>query len=163
MRRQNRKKNNFEFDITPILDIFAILLIFTLQNYSSAGIVPASPKGVDLPRSTSESLNTHGVNIQVSKSHILVNEKEVMNIESIDVSQIYEDEGKRIAPLYKQLLKQKEDLAQAQKLSPQVKPFSGVANLIIDKSIKYSYVKKIMYTCAKAGFTDFKFVVLAEK
>ena len=43
------------------------------------------------------------------------------------------------------------------------KKFSGVANLIIDKTIKYSYVKKIMYTCAAAGFKQYKFVVLAKE
>ena len=43
------------------------------------------------------------------------------------------------------------------------KNFSGVANLIIDKSIKYDYVKKVMYTCASAGFKEYKFVVMGEE
>ena len=61
-----------------------------------------------------------------------------------------------------ELVRKKEHLKAVAKQAPVAKPFSGIANLIIDKSLKFSYVKKIMYTCAAAGFKEYKFVVMSE-
>ena len=60
-------------------------------------------------------------------------------------------------------MKKKEEIKKIALQTPQAKDFSGVANLIIDKTIKYSYLKKVMYTSAEAGFKEFKFVVMGEE
>ena len=120
------------------------------------------PKEIDLPRSNSETLSTFGVNIQVSKSQIWVDDKEVVNTETTETAQLFDEGGRRIIPLFNQLVKIKETIKQSEKLSPDANAFSGVANLVVDKSLKYSYLKRVMYTCAAAGFKEFKFVVMAE-
>jgi hypothetical protein len=136
--------------------------VFLLQSYNSSGVVINVPKEIEIPKSSSETLNTFGVNVQVSKSQIWVDDKEVVNTESIDQGQLFDEGGRRIIPLFNQLVKIKETIKQSEKLSPDAKKFSGVANLVIDKSLKYNYLKRVMYTCAAAGFKEFKFVVLAE-
>jgi len=162
-RSRRKKQNVFDIDITSLLDILTILLVFLLQSYNSSGVVINVPKGITIPKSDSESLSTFGINIQVSATNIYVDDKEVLNVESMDATQIYDQDGRSIIPLYNQLVKLKENVKLVEKLSPDAKKFSGVANLVIDKSLKYSYLKKIMYTCAEAGFKEFKFVVLGEK
>jgi biopolymer transport protein ExbD len=160
-RFTRRKKNQvFDIDITSLLDILTILLVFLLQSYNSSGVVINVPKGIELPRSASESLNHFGVNIQVSKTQIWVDDAEVVNSETSDSAALYDEGNRRIIPLFNELVKIKETIKQAEKLSPEVKKFSGVANLVIDKTLKYDYVKRVMYTCAAAGFKEFKFVVL---
>ncbi len=161
--RRHKKNNAFDIDITSLLDILTILLVFLLQSYNSSGVIINVPKGIELPKSSSESLNNFGVNIQISQTQIWVDDKEVLNTENTDGSNIYDEGGRRVVPLFDQLVKVKELIKQSEKLSPQAKKFSGIANLIVDKSLKYSYVKKIMYTCAAAGFKEFKFVVMSEK
>ena len=137
-------------------------MVFLLQSYNSSGVVINVPKDIELPRSTSETLNTFGVNIQVSKSQIWVDDKEVLNTQNVDDRKLFDDSGRRIIPLFDQLVKIKETIKQSEKLSPDAKTFSGVANLVVDKSLKYNYLKKVMYTCAAAGFKEFKFVVMTE-
>jgi biopolymer transport protein ExbD len=163
-RFRNRKKKIqvFDIDITSLLDILTILLVFLLQSYNSSGVIINVPDGIELPRSASESLNNFGVNIQVSKSQIWVDDVEVVNTESIDKVQVFDEGGRRIVPLYNQLVKIKETIKQSEKLSPEAKKFSGIANLVVDKSLKYNYLKRVMYTCAAAGFKEFKFVVLTK-
>jgi biopolymer transport protein ExbD len=161
--RRHKKANNFDIDITSLLDILTIMLVFLLQSYNSSGVIINVPKGIELPHSNSESLNNFGVNIQISQTQIWVDDKEVLNTENADGSKIYDEGGRRVIPLFDQLVKVKELIKQSEKLSPQAKKFGGTANLIVDKSLKYSYVKKIMYTCAAAGFKEFKFVVMSEK
>lgn len=157
-----RKETVFDIDITSLLDILTILLVFLLQSYNSSGVIINVPKEIDLPRSASESLNTFGVNVQVSKSQIWVDDKEVVNTANANSDQLFDEGGRRLVPLYDQLVKIKETIKQSEKLSPNAKKFSGVANLIVDKTLKYSYLKRIMYTCAAAGYKEFKFVVLTQ-
>lgn len=158
-----RKKDTvFDIDITSLLDILTILLVFLLQSYNSSGVIINVPEGIELPRSASESQNNFGVNIQVSKTNIWVDDKEVLSAETAGDSQVFDEGGRRIVPLYDELVKIKETIKQSEKLSPQAKKFSGIANLVVDKSLKYSYLKRVMYTAASAGFKEFKFVVLTE-
>jgi biopolymer transport protein ExbD len=159
--RGKRKDNVFDIDITSLLDILTIMLVFLLQSYNSSGVVINVPKEIELPRSASETLNNFGVNIQVSKTQIWVDDAEVVNSD-LPREQMYDEEGRRIVPLYNELVKIKETIKQSEKLSPSAKKFSGIANLVVDKSLKYNYLKKIMYTCAAAGFKEFKFVVLTQ-
>lgn len=159
---RRKKPQVFDIDITSLLDILTILLVFLLQSYNSSGVIINVPKGIELPRSASESLNNFGVNVQVSKTQIWVDDTEVVNAENTDASQLYDDGNRRIIPLYNELVKIKETIKQSEKLSPQAKKFSGLANLVIDKTLKYEYVKRVMYTCAAAGFKEFKFVVLTK-
>lgn len=161
-RRGRKGAGAFDIDITSLLDILTILMVFLLQSYNSSGVVINVPKEIDLPRSNSETLNTFGVNVQVSKTQIWVDDKEVVNTESVDEGQLFDEGGRRIIPLYNQLVKIKETIKQSEKLSPEANKFSGVANLVVDKTLKYSYLKRVMYTCAAAGFKEFKFVVLSE-
>jgi biopolymer transport protein ExbD len=160
---RGKKRNKvFDIDITSLLDILTILLVFLLQSYNSSGVVINVPKDIDLPRSSSETLNNFGVNIQVSKSQIWVDDAEVVNTTSADDKQLFDEGGRRIVPLFNELVKIKETIKQSEKLSPEANKFSGIANLIVDKTLKYNYLKKIMYTCAAAGFKEFKFVVLTD-
>lgn len=162
LRRAKKKQGVFDIDITSLLDILTILLVFLLQSYNSSGVIINVPKGIELPRSASESMNNFGINIQVSKTQIWVDDKEVLNSDMQDTQKVYDEGGRRIAPLYDELVRVKETIKQSEKLSPDAKKFSGVANLVVDKSLKYSYLKRVMYTCAAAGFKEFKFVVLSE-
>ena len=159
---RRRKTQVLDVDITSLLDILTIILVFLLQSYNSSGVIINVPKDITLPRSASESLNNFGVNVQVSKSQIWVDDVEVVDTNSTDKTQVFDEGGRRIVPLYNELVKIKETIKQSEKLSPQAAKFSGIANLVIEKSLKYDYLKRVMYTCAAAGFKEFKFVVLTE-
>lgn len=162
-RGKRRKKTVFDIDITSLLDILVILLVFLLQSYNSSGIVLNVPTGVELPLSESVSLNTSGVMVQVSPTVVWVDDKEIYNSEVTSRSRAYDQNGRRLIPLFNELVKKRETIQQLQKTAPQATAFSGVVNLIVDKTIRYTELKSIMYTCAEAGFRQYKFVVLGEE
>ena len=160
-KRKREKKEPIDVDITSLLDILVILLVFLLKSYNSSGVTLTIPKGIELPLSKSQTLNNAGVMIQVSQDKIWVDTETILDSEN-PPSRIHDQGGRRIIPLYNELVKKKEHLMAVAKQAP-TKPFSGIANLIIDKSLKFSYVKKVMYTCAEAGFKEYKFVVMSEE
>jgi biopolymer transport protein ExbD len=159
-RRKRDKKAILDLDITSLLDILVIMLVFLLKSYNSSGIVLNVPKSVTLPSSNSQSINTTGVMIQVSPDTIWVDNKiiweKTKNRKSLDQG------GRRIIPLYNELVRIKRSIKRIEKSSPNAKKFSGVINLIVDKSLKYNWIKKLLYTSAEAGYRQYKFVVLGE-
>lgn len=160
--RKQKKGSTTELDITSLLDVLVILIFFLIRSYNTSGIDMSIPAEINLPVSKSETINNAGVQIQVSPDKIWVDSKEILNSESI-TKNTYDQGGRRIIPLYDELVKKKEEIKAIALQTKYANDFSGRANLIIDKSLKYSYVKKLMYTCAEAGFKEFKFVVMSEE
>lgn len=164
-RNQRRTgKEPFEVDITSLLDILVILLVFLLKSYSTSGIIINIPEGVVLPSSQSKTNNNPGVMIQVSPEKIWVDDEEVLNTAdtALNGQQLFSHEGRLITALYDALVKKKEEIDVTASSSPQAKPFSGIANFVVDKTLKYDYIKKLMYTTAEAGFKEYKFVVMGQ-
>lgn len=161
-KRGKAKKGPIDVDITSLLDILVILLVFLLKSYNTSGITMTVPQGVELPLSASQTINNAGVQIQVSKEKIWVDNVTILEADNLPDT-VYDQDGRRIVPLFNELVRKKEEVKKLAMQAPQAQGFSGVANLIIDKTLKYSYLKKIMYTSAEAGFKEFKFVVMGEE
>lgn len=157
-RGRRPKREALDLDITSLLDILVIMLVFLLKSYNSSGIILNVPKEIALPSSNSQSVNNYGVNIQVSTDTIWVDDQVVMETEG----PLKLRGGNLISPLYNELVRRKNVIKQTQKTSPEAQKFSGIANLILDKTLKYNEIRKIMHTTAAAGFKTYKFVVLGE-
>ncbi|EQC44757.1 biopolymer transporter ExbD [Bacteriovorax sp. Seq25_V] len=160
-RGVRKKREVIDIDITSLLDILVILLVFLLRSYDSAGVILNIPKDIVIPTSQSSSLNNNGVVVQVSPKNIWVDDKEVVNNET--TSKIYSADRRLILPLYNELVSKKNEVQRIAKTTPNADKFSGVVNLVIDKTVKYSYIKKLMHTCAEAGFQKYKFVVMGQE
>lgn len=161
-RGRRNKKPLIDLDITSLLDILVIMLVFLLKSYNSTGIVLNVPKDITLPASNSKDVNTSGVVIQVSPTKVWVDDKVILDKNNTK-GRIYDYNGRRIIPLYDELVKKKDLVELVKKTSTEAKKFSGIVNLIVDKSIKYSEIKKILFTSAEAGYRSYKFVVLGEE
>ena len=162
-KRGKRKKiEPLDIDITSLLDILTILLVFLLKSYNSSGVVLNVPDGITLPHSDSQSINTSGVMVQVSPKNIWVDDKIIFDKEN-PPTHTYDHGGRRIIPLFNELVLKRETFEQVEKSSPNAKKFSGIINFIIDKEVGYNYIRKLMYTCAEAGFQKFKFVVMGKE
>lgn len=160
-KKRRSKREVLDIDITSLLDILVILLVFLLKSYNSSGVILTVPDGITLPNSESQSLNTAGVIVQVSPDKIWVDSKTILDKEDLP-RRLYDEGNRRIIPLYNELVRKRDEIKTLRQQAPQAAKFSGIANLVVDKSLKYSYVKKIMYTCAAAGFKQYKFVVMGE-
>jgi len=161
IQSQSRKKKRkiMKLNLAAMLDIMIILLFFLIKNYSATGNVVRIPKDVNLPLSESENNNTTGVHVQVSATKIWVDDSTVLDVNTA-TNKSYDQDGLRIISLYDELVKKRETIMQIQKSTDgSTEQFSGNVNLVIDESIKYSYIKKILHTCAEAGFIKYKLVV----
>ncbi len=157
-RGVRKTRQVLDLDITSLLDILVILLVFLLKSYDATGIILNVSEEITLPSSMSQSMSTNGVVVQVSPGKIWIDDKEIVNEESRNVRS-----GGVIRPLFDELVAKKNEIKSIQKSVENAPKFTGLVNLIIDKSLKYNYVKMIMRTCAEAGYQKYKFVVRGEE
>ena len=153
-RGVRRKNKVLDLDITSLLDILVILLVFLLKSYDATGIILNVSDEITLPLSQSQSVSSEGVVVQVSPKKIWIDDEEIVN----------QNTRKPITrgiiqPLYDELVSKKNEIKSIQKTVANAPKFTGLVNLVVDKTLKYNYVKTIMRTCAEAGYQKYKFVV----
>lgn len=157
--RSHRKKLQVsDLDITSLLDICTILLCFLIQSYDTSNVQIDVPNEIKLPSSKSQTIKNQAILVQVSATKIWVDRVLIVDASNAPENFI-DDNGRRIVPLFDELVKKREIITRSAQTIQNANPFSGLVNLVVDKSVKYSYLKKLMYTAAQAGFKEYKFIV----
>jgi len=143
--RKRAKSEAMELDITSLLDILVILLVFLLKSYNASNLKLDLVKGLTVPQSDVRKLGNHSVIVQIDKDkNIWLHRK---NIGKINESE------KEI-----QVLKSALELEQ-QNYEKENNKKTKAINLVFDKDLDYKQLKKVMHTSAMAGYTEFKFIV----
>lgn len=164
-RKQKRHKHSGagteigDLNITPMLDMMTILLVFLLKSYavSSENVNVAN---LVLPHSSTSLNIEEAVQLMLTKDAILVDQRVVTELRGGDVR--VEDlpdgpQGYLIRPLYDALeinaskLKRIEEFGGSQ--------FSGRIAVIADKNAPYGLLFRVLYTCGRAEFGRFKLFV----
>ena len=157
-RRQSkltRKKEDMDVDITSLLDILVILLVFLLKSYNASDLKLEPAAQIKLPSSKSQALGRHSVIIQVSS------DKEIW-LDNEKIGKLSPG-GDKIDILFEQLkmMKEKEieTLRSIASVEERKKKESKQVNLVLDQSLPYNVVRRVMHTSAMAGYPEFKFIV----
>ncbi|MFZ4714246.1 MAG: ExbD/TolR family protein [Bacteriovoracaceae bacterium] len=142
-RNARRDKGVMDIDITSLMDIMVILLVFLLKSYNPSDLFVDITKNMNLPPSNSIDLGEHSVIVRVDKEkRIFVDRTEITE----GVSLVEQLKSKRIeVDKYKEQYKKAKDVY--------------LLNLVMDESLEYQELKKVMDVAAEAGFNQFKFIV----
>ena len=143
--QRRTKSEPMEIDITSLLDILVILLVFLLKSYNASDLKLDLVKNLTVADSKARKLGSQNIIIQVDKlSNIWVDNKRIGRIPA-SMDEI---------PSLLSILKSK-DLSDKKLKNTKQKSI----NLVFDKSTPYNSLQKIMHTSTVAGFTQFKFIV----
>ncbi len=146
-----------KLNITSLMDIMTIILVFLLKSYSTEDIQIAPSDDLRLPSSSSQKPPELAVNAVVSKVNITVDGVKVVDVSGGIVGEEYK-RGTLISPLF-DTLKEKADEAKALAERNPANKFKGRILLQCDRDIPFSLVREVMYTAGQAQFAEFKFVV----
>ncbi|HUS24289.1 MAG TPA: biopolymer transporter ExbD [Candidatus Binatia bacterium] len=152
VRRAKRMAAVTSINLVSMIDIFTILIIYLLVN--TAAVQIAGAEQVDLPKSTAEEPPRQNVAVIVTASDILLNGAPVMKVDAAKAT------TGTLKPLQDQLLAAA-PLTARQQQSPGEE--GGEVNILADKSIPYSLLKRVMATCAEARFGKISLGVLPVK
>jgi len=161
MRKSAVVDEEAELNITSLMDIMTIILVFLLKSYSTEEITVTPSEDLSLPNSTATLKPELAVNAVVTKASITVDGVELLAVSggAVDPGQ---KRGTLISPLFDRL----KDLADREKANaerPGYSPFTGRLLLQIDRDVPFSLVREVMYTAGQAQFGEFKFVVYGQE
>jgi biopolymer transport protein ExbD len=163
MRRRRSKNSEMKLNITSLLDMFTIMLLFLLVNFSSRDELTNIHPDVDLPKSTAELDSIRAIDVILTKDRLLLDDKVVMKLYRGRFPKSALN-GDQIKPFYKALvdLKRKNSVQRLRKKKSN-DPHEKKHDVILfqsDKHMAFNMIDKIMMTTAQAGFEKFKFAVL---
>lgn len=147
-RHHRRNKGGNTLNLTALMDIFTILLIFLLVNNDNAAKLPDDPD-IDLPQSTAQELPKDALTIQVSGRQLLLDDRFVVSTE-----QIREQQENTIAVLVDAL---NQRASRAINFDPDEE---REIMILADRKVPYTVIRKIMRSCMETPYTKVAFAVL---
>jgi biopolymer transport protein ExbD len=143
-------------NITSLMDVMTIILIFLLFSFSSQDQNLRLSKDMELPKSTSEKPFKWAINITLTENELMVEDLSVCGYKNGQFVDTREDPDK-IVLLYEQLT----DLKSLEKYRKVERDASEpVVIFQADKKHKFDTIYKVMKTAAMAGYPNFRFAVL---
>lgn len=142
VRRVKKQSIVASINLVSMIDIFVILVIYLLVNTAAVQIVGAEL--VELPKSAAVEPPRENVSVILTQDDVLVDGTPVMKVADIQPG------GPAVIPALKQALEDAAPRTPSQQEDPEAD--GGEVNILADKSVPYSLLKKIMTTCAAAQF-----------
>ncbi|MGE0173461.1 MAG: ExbD/TolR family protein [Oligoflexales bacterium] len=151
--------DHLSLNLTPMLDIFSILVTFLLMSYSTDPVNHDVDQDLELPNSATLTTIDEIPAITVNRQAIFINDKKIVDIENGDVPEAARDQG-AIRPVYEELLK----LAEANKKAvakegAEEKKKANTLGMEMDKNHNFKLMKRIMLSASQAEFITFKLLV----
>ena len=137
--------------LTPLMDVFTILVFFLLFN-SYGGDIMEAPKQIELPDSVVETKPRETVMIMVSPEFVVVQGEAVMS-----TPELLDDSEGTITEI-KEKLKQLESNIIG--ISTRTVAESREVTVLADKSIPFRVLKNIMSTCTDSGYGRISLAVI---
>jgi biopolymer transport protein TolR len=146
--RRNRNQSMVDMNLVSLIDVFTILIFFLMSNVGVETL--ATTRAVTLPESMSQKAPKETVLVTVTASEILVGDKVVAGVR--DALAV---DGDLIQPLKAAL----DVEASREVILKENESDSKRVTIMGDKDIPYRLLRKVMFTAARAGFSDVSFAV----
>ncbi|MGK5087533.1 biopolymer transporter ExbD [Bdellovibrionota bacterium FG-2] len=178
-RGRKRVAQHFELQLTSMMDMLIIIVVFLLKSYSTATNQFGSAPGLQLPYSFSPDSPPDSLHLILTPEAMTFENERILEFMrnagdlgsteatySLRPSDLDEG-GRRVIPLYDALIKarNKSELLRAKSPTRDAQgnplPFEGVLAIQADKRVRYDTIRRVMYTAGAAGYKVFRF--LAQK
>ncbi|NQT25508.1 biopolymer transporter ExbD [candidate division KSB1 bacterium] len=151
-KHRGSRSGEVKLQLTSMMDMFTILLVFLLKTYSTHGQLINPSQDLTLPISEIQHPPEVGLDVTVSNDWILVNGRPVERIESVETL-----DGFVIPKLQTSLSAYAQH---GQRLEEQYgTPFSGKVTIQGDRNLPYRTLIKILATCGQSDFPNMRLVV----
>lgn len=175
-KRRDKVNKLFELQLTSMIDVLVIILVFLLKSYQTSTNNLTTVPGLQMPISNSQEDARDSLQVIVTPEGITVENVRIVDFVQSEANagskdaeykfaaQDLDEEGRRIVALYDALVKAKEksEFLKAQSTvrdeKGQPMPFDGIIAITADKRVQYETIRKIMYTSGAAGYKVFRFI-----
>jgi biopolymer transport protein ExbD len=152
---RGHKSTNTELNVVPMVDMFVMLVIFLLQQFSATGEVLYMQKDIKLPDAQHGQMIEIAPVVAVSSDQVVVTGVKVADIRELD-----SDSGYLNIPALEERLRDEKKRWEFIHQQDPDKKWDGVVNIQADKGVPFRIVKRVMYSCGVAGYFNVNFAAL---
>jgi biopolymer transport protein ExbD len=143
-------QTTFRPQLTSLIDVMTFLLVFLIKSFSVQGDVITPSDNLQLPLSSTSTPPKPAASIEITKSNVMA-EGRVLSLLS---------EADRADPLLIPGVFQWMSRVKSHATN-QTSPRDVLIQA--DREIEYSLIKRVMYSCSKAGFSDFTILAVQKE
>jgi biopolymer transport protein ExbD len=147
-----------KINITSMMDMFTIILVFLLKNFSTQGQLATPASGLVLPVSSIERPAAEALSVKISAHGIMVENQTV--VDEAAFKQLLEQNEYMIDSLFAALHARAVEAKKAAQAFNET--FSGKISIQGDVAVPYRVLTRVMYTCGQAGYPVMNLVVYRE-
>ncbi len=155
--RAHNKNRAIRPQITSLIDVMTILLVYLLKSFSAEGQIITVSDNLTLPESSAKEKPQTHLQVKVNNTLIMVEDDVVAHVDNVLASK------KLIIPGLNEKLRQRRTRTERIAEYSSDTKFTGDVVIQGDKRIRFRLLKKIMYTCGKQGYSNFSLAVLKEQ
>jgi len=152
------KKNGYaSLMLTSLVDMFTIIVIFLLMNFSANGEVLYMSKDIKLPDAY------HGA--QLDRAPVISVSPEAVTFDGHQVTatdELTKGDVLNVPALEDALRDERRRYETIHARDPE-HPFRGLVNVQADRKIPFKVIKRIMFACNQSGFGNINFAALAKE
>ncbi len=157
--RARREKRDLPLQITSMMDMFTIILVFLLKSFSSEGSILTNADNLVLPNSDSKKKPTE-INLQLAVTNDMITVDNLPLVPTDDVRKIPFDDPdpviSKVEEKLRQCLAQEEEMVRLGALNA----VQGKIIIQVDKNMDFDVLFKVMNTCGKVGYNTMNFAVM---
>jgi biopolymer transport protein ExbD len=153
--RKARQSGDVKLNITSMMDMFTIILVFLLKSFSTQGQLVTPATGLLLPTSTVERSTGEALSVKIASKTIAVEDRVV--VEGASYDELRAQKEFMISSLFEVLKQFANEARRFAEMSGE--PFSGEITIQGDVEIPYNVLTRVMYTCGQAGYPVMNLVV----
>jgi biopolymer transport protein ExbD len=153
-----------DLNITPLMDMMTIILVFLLKSFSSTTSTITFDQNLQVPKSFTELKPKLAVTVTVTKKVLLVEGDGIAPINNGRIDPAVKRDGENgyyITPLVEILEKHARREKKVAEITGQ--KFDAQLMIVADQSTPYRLLTEIIYSCGQAGYQNYRLLVLKAK
>ena len=156
--RYKKPKKDMGLNITSMMDMFTIILVFMLKNFSAEGSILTNADNLVLPYSSSKtSPKEVSVSLNCTSEWVVIDHEPVVLTKQVrEQEEIVVD---RIKQKLDKCMVQEENMVRIGALNK----VKGEIVVQVDKNIDFDIIYKIMASCGRAGYNNIRLAVMSRE
>jgi biopolymer transport protein TolR len=171
-RHHKRMAKDSKLSLVSLMDIFTILVFFLMVNASDVQVLQNS-KSLELPESTAQQAAKETLILMVNNNDLILQGQKIVDVQAI-LSQSDDLISELLTELEYQINRadgknekseknEKNEKSEKSERDADGNDVERAITIMGDKNIPYTLLKRIMQTCAQAGFTNISLAVQGQE
>lgn len=157
LKGHGRKSINAELNLTSMIDLFSVIILFLIQSFSATGEILMVNKDINLPTANFGAELTRSPIITILQDKVTL--EGVVVGDNVGINDKIEDTDWDLPNLTGRLEEYKKFFESVH--GPEVK-FPAEVVVQADKKLPFLYLKRVMYALVKKGFPNINLAVRGE-